>query len=85
MASTKDNVGYVRLEGKVDIWADKEGQIHITSDDSDPLIKNGFHLTINNNERSKLYNRNGYRQSAEILSRYGKAVPGWTPEDHSAS
>lgn len=77
MAYTKDDVQYVRLQD-VHLWADKEGTIHITSDDPD--VKDNFHTYISNNEKSKRYHPTAYRQLARILTRFGKHVPGWHDE-----
>lgn len=73
MATTNDDVKYVRLE-RVDIWAGKDGQIHLASDDRDAP---GLHTTVSNVPGSKRYHPNAYRKLAEILVRMGKAVPGW--------
>lgn len=73
MATTKDNVKYVRLE-RVDIWAADDGHIHITSDDPDAA---NLHTTINNTPGSKRYHPNAYRKLAQILVSMGKQVPGW--------
>lgn len=79
MATTNDNVGYVKLD-EIRIWADSDGKIHFTTDDSDPEIRSGFHVIINNNPRSELYHSRAYRTAAQILTRYGKTVPGWDGE-----
>jgi hypothetical protein len=79
MAFTKDDGSYVRLDS-AQIWAAKDGTIHITSDDKD--VKAFFHTYISNNERSKRYHPAAYRQLARILLMYGKSVPGYDgPQD----
>ncbi len=69
MAFTKDGVKYVRLES-VEVWADPDGSIHIASNDQD--AKN-LHLSISSRQAP-----GSYRQLAELLSRFGKVVPGWS-------
>ena len=76
MAYTKPDVSYVRLDS-AQIWAAKDGTIHITSDDKD--VKDFFHTYINNNPKSKRSHPAAYRQLARILTMFGKDVPGWDP------
>jgi hypothetical protein len=80
VASTKPDVSYVRLDS-AQIWAAKDGTIHITSDDKD--VKDFFHTYINNNPNSKRYHPAAYRQLARILTMFGKDVPGWDPATRS--
>jgi hypothetical protein len=58
------------------IRADKDGQIRFTSDDSDPEIRNHFHIVINNNPCSELYHSRAYRTAARTLVHYDEPVPG---------
>lgn len=78
MAFTKDNVKYVRLDS-VNIWADTDGTIHITTDDKD--VKDVFRVYSSNNPKSTRHNPKQYAQLAKILLKFGKTVPGYTPED----
>jgi hypothetical protein len=74
MATTKPNVKYVQIE-QVQFWSDDRGEIHITSDDPD--AKDTFHTTISNKETSKRYHPTFYAKLAQLLTQYGKTVPGW--------
>jgi hypothetical protein len=80
MAYTKDNVNYVRLDS-AQIWAAKDGTIHITSDDKD--VKDFFHTYISNNPNSTRHHPAAYKQLARILTMFGKDVPGWNPSAHA--
>ena len=82
MASTKPDVSYVRPDS-AQIWAAKDGTIHITSDDKD--VKDFFHTYINNNPTSKRYHPAAYKQLARILTMFGKDVPGWDPSTATAT
>lgn len=76
MARTKDTVKYVELE-RVQIWADADGHIHLSSDDPD--VRDFLHTTVNNNPRSKRYHPAMYRQFARVLTAFNKDIPGWDP------
>ncbi|WP_324651619.1 hypothetical protein [Georgenia sp. H159] len=65
---------YVELE-RVQIWADANGDIHLSSDDPD--AKDFLHTTINNKPTSKRYHPTMYRQFARLLTMHGKVIPGW--------
>jgi hypothetical protein len=64
------------------IRADKDGQIHFTSDDSDPEIRDHFHIVINNNPCSELYHSRAYCTAVRALMHHGKPVPGWQATAH---
>lgn len=69
---------YVQLD-RVQFWADKDGDIHITTDD--PVAAGIFkHTTISNREGSVRYHRTFYRDLARLLTKHGKTVPGWTDD-----
>lgn len=74
MARTKANVKYVELE-RVQIWADADGSVHLSSDDSH--AKNFLHTTINNKPTSKRYHPTMYRQFVRLLTMHGQVIPGW--------
>lgn len=76
MASTKDNVKYVRLDS-MQVWAAQDGTIHLSSDDPD--VKDFLHTYISNNPKSKRYHPAAFRQFARVLQMFGKDVPGYDP------
>ena len=55
------------------IWAAKDGTIHVTSDDKD--VKDFFHTCSPTNPNSKRYHPAASRQLARILTMSGKDVP----------
>lgn len=77
MATTKSNVKYVKIDS-LNLWANKDGVIHLTT--NDPDVKDGFHTYISNNPNSKRYHPSAYKQLARILRRFDKDVPGWEDE-----
>jgi len=77
MATTRDGIRSVKIDS-LNLWADDNGTIHMTTDDRD--VKDGFQVFISNNPDSERYHRTAYRQLAGILMRFGKTVPGYEPE-----
>lgn len=77
MASTRDGIRSVKIDS-LNLWADDNGTIHLTTDDTD--VKSNFHTYISNNPNSRRYHPTAFRQLARILTQFGKTVPGYDPD-----
>lgn len=78
MASTKPDIKSVKIEN-LNIWADANGMIHLTTDDPDvrDVFKNTY---VSNNPDHLRYHPALYARLARILSNFGKDVPDWEDE-----
>lgn len=81
MASTRDGIKSVKIDS-LNLWADENGTIHLTTDDRD--VKSNFHTYISNNPRSSRYHPTAFAQLARILRQFGKDVPGWADETEAS-
>ncbi|EHR60606.1 hypothetical protein [Saccharomonospora cyanea] len=78
MARTKPGIKSVKIEN-LNIWADGDGMIHLTTDDPD--VRDDFKNTyVSNNPDHLRYHPALYARLARILRRFDKEVPGWEDE-----
>lgn len=80
MVTTRDGIKSIKLDS-LNIWADADGSIHLTTDDKD--VKSNFHTYLSNKPNSKRYHPSAFAQLARILRQFGKEVPGWVDDETS--